>query len=399
MAAASPIKGNSGFQESPAQRPLVGMHPRQTLKRDRPLSLDKSSPPSSPPRKTRSSTAEFRKLCEDVGFQEDFPEEISLLPEEIRGHRTDEAWILRVMQEKYDDSLSEDDLSIVSLTADSLAAIGFRPSKIVEILDRIPEQFRPRQTTIYWAERIVSDDLSHLQNECPKYPFPHVNQFTRWPQQDQSSVPKGLQYVNLPDKFSRGSMSVGNHIKKLPGFPQAGPGEKILYHVTSHQSAREIVKKGIKLSVGKKDLDFSDSYGFYLAPEVDSCYTLMFTRTVGARAILVYKVDDNAQGGFTSNMLDLTENDDLWKEVVTCFRRGESQKVETLHETPFGMGLNKPFKDYDVVYGPWVQNVSDIVRRNAEPIPSEDQLQYLVQNETLAKRLHQSLKCVFFEPK
>ncbi|XP_019633076.1 PREDICTED: uncharacterized protein LOC109476534 [Branchiostoma belcheri] len=361
-------------------------------------------PNESPHHKTRprTETADFRKFCQDLGFQEKFPDDILFMPEEVRGHQTREEWILQLMQEKYEERLSEND-SMTSLTFDSLAALGFSYDKIQAILGRIPQRLRPYEETIYWAQQIVSDDLFHMQNECPIYPFNDASSYkvTSWPNQHEKTEvsTQDLTFVNMPG-FSRGSRSVGNSIKNLTGFPKAGPGELMLYHATSHDSVAHILKYGVDLEKGKKPSDFSNGYSFYLDPDVDSCYDFA-GRIKSAKAVLVFKVteEDFTSTDNTLNLCD-AKHKGLWQEVVKRHRQpaGVPKAVKKLQEE---FGLSKPYRNYDVVFGPWCKNIDEVMRPKMPqlPKPNEHQVQYMVQSQELADKLNQSLKCVLFFPK
>ena len=162
---------------------------------------------------------------------------------------------------------------------------------------------------------------------------------------------------------------------------------EIFYHGTSHESAEDIIASGIKLTKGKKGMDFSNGDGFYVSKD------LCLARERAARrfgqndsAVLVFqlrKVD--LRGDSNDRGLDLTNNNRRrqWKDLVKVF----------LSKKPSKRFL-RDLRGYDFIEGPMVaKGRYDI---SGFPIPKNDSYQLCVRTDNYASLFDRSLCAVIY---
>jgi len=168
----------------------------------------------------------------------------------------------------------------------------------------------------------------------------------------------------------------------LNDFVPQGEENIVLFHGTDHQSAVDILFRGIELCAGRRKRDFNSGSGFYLTEDLDEALNSAKS-TTRKPAILVFQVDreyfDDAQ------KLNLTNNEERWREIMSSFRSSK-RTART----------RKSLSSYDLIEGP----LATVMRSETsdelvlEPKPSLHQM-CLISDE-FAKRFENTLHSVLF---
>ena len=113
----------------------------------------------------------------------------------------------------------------------------------------------------------------------------------------------------------------------------------VLFHGTDHQSACDILFRGIDLCQGRQKRDFSCGSGFYLT---DNCEEALnwAKNTTTKPALLVFQVN-RQEHSTDSEKLNLFNDEQRWCEIVTSFRSGEKTAR-----------TRKSLAAYDLIEGP-----------------------------------------------
>lgn len=113
----------------------------------------------------------------------------------------------------------------------------------------------------------------------------------------------------------------------------------LLFHGTDHQSADNILNRGIYLPAGRQKRDFSSGKGFYVTSSLDQA-SKWARSTTSKPAILIFQVERNDLRN--AKKLDLTNNLEEWRKTVHYFRsdEGPAYKAKEIR------------KAYDLIEGP-----------------------------------------------
>ena len=158
----------------------------------------------------------------------------------------------------------------------------------------------------------------------------------------------------------------------------------VLFHGTDHQSAADILFRGIHLCAGRKKRDFNCGSGLYLTKDLDDALNWAKS-TTRKPAILVFQVDreyfDDAR------KLNLNNNEERWREIVSSFR---SSKRTARTRTSLS--------SYDLIEGPMAtvsrsETSDELV---FEPKPSSYQM-CLISDEFAARFQNTLHSILFFE--
>ena len=166
-------------------------------------------------------------------------------------------------------------------------------------------------------------------------------------------------------------------------------------HGTNHQSAKNIIEKGILLGEGAARQDFSDGSGFYLGNDLEEAVKWARHRYDDGEAVLIYQVDkkelrgdNNEKGLDLRNDEDEDEDEDEWERVVTEYRL-----------TGYGRRQKKPSQAYrnklkknHFIEGP----MASVSRTNPTPQEKVGTYQLCVRKEACAKLFDRSLSYVIF---
>ncbi|KAJ7381922.1 hypothetical protein OS493_038254 [Desmophyllum pertusum] len=160
-------------------------------------------------------------------------------------------------------------------------------------------------------------------------------------------------------------------------------GNIVLFHGTDHESARDILSRGIDLCAGRQKRDFSCGSGFYLTSSLDDSLTWAKS-TTAKPAVLMFQVN---QSGYLDDArtLNLNENEERWREIVSSFR---SDKLTAKTQ--------KSLRAYDLIEGP-VATVTTSETSDElvfEPKPSSYQMCLI--SDDFADKFRQTLHSIMF---
>lgn len=113
---------------------------------------------------------------------------------------------------------------------------------------------------------------------------------------------------------------------RVEGFPISLENEdyEVFFHGTSHDHARNIIDGGIKLTKGGERKDFSHLRGFYVTNQFDEALKNRWAlKRPSVSAVLVFRVH-RAYLREGRQALDLRQDEDQWKSVISAFRLGVS---------------------------------------------------------------------------
>ena len=240
-----------------------------------------------------------------LGLKIDFLDPLEEMEPEFRGHWTLKEWIVTFLQNNYQ-SLNTRDKT--SPTKDLLGGMGFDPSSaaIGTILKRADEM-QNHIEACEWAEIFIADEFKYnplLSQFVPKFTVGESSGFhlpskpgeesengkqqcylkpeiVSFVSQDQSNF-LGIaeEFPFVPPNFSVGmsstyaQCSIGNHAQDFLRDRGLSEDQRymVLFHGTDHQSAANILNRGIHLPAGRQKRDFSSGKGFYVTTSLDQAF-------------------------------------------------------------------------------------------------------------------------------
>lgn len=325
-------------------------------------------------------------VCSLLGLKLDFLDCLEETETKHRGHWTLEEWIVTLLQNK---CASMSTHKKVLLNEELLVAMGFDPvSAAVENIIARAGMMQLHLEACEWPEIFVADEFKYnpllSSGKVVKFPL------------NSSLTNEWFQLPRMPDQAkSEHNPNIMNLImKELDAtritqtlLSNSGPADErnvFLFHGTDHQSAADILDRGIHLSAGRQKRDFSCGSGFYLTKSLDEA--LNWTKSTTTKpAILMFQVNreyfDNAR------KLNLFENVEKWQEIVSTFRSGQgTARMEK--------SLSK--ESLDLIEGPRAtvrrsETCNDLV---LEPIPFSYQMCLI--SDDFAEKFEQTLYSVLF---
>ena len=324
------------------------------------------------------------RLCALLGLQLDFLDHLKEIPPEDCDHLKVCDWIITFLRNNYE---SANPANRSSPSKESLASIGFDPlgSSVETIMVRAGST-QHHIDACEIAEIFIRDQFKYnilLSPEVSRFPLlgNHTNIWFQLPEQtnDEDNYNIPVCHVNILNLVTVQSLASSGIRSILGGLVTKDNQNTVLFHGTDHQSACDILFRGIDLCQGRQKRDFSCGSGFYLTD--DSEKALNWAKNTTARpALLVFQVNrqehlDNAK------KLNLFENDKKWREIVSSFRSGKKTAK-----------TRKSLCAYDLIEGP-----VGTMRRNDstdeitfEPKPSSSQMCLISDDfaETFRKTLH-----------
>ena len=266
------------------------------------------------------------------------------MPSEFLDHWTIFDWISTFLNNKCKSVRS---IHKNTLSKELLDAIGFDSlSAAAEaIMMRSAEaSMKHHIEACEWAELFIQDELKYNPSISPlavKFPFQSnlANTWFQLPSLCESRNNNGeLCHVNIVNLVTKESQASGDTQSTLADILSQNEGDIVLFHGTDHQSAADILERGIDLCAGRKNRDFSCGAGFYLTKSLGDSLNWAKS-TTGKPAILVFQVDreyfDNAR------ILNLSEDERKWRDIVSSFRSGK-RTAKT----------RKSLKSHDLIEGP-----------------------------------------------
>ena len=324
------------------------------------------------------------RLCALLGLRLDFLDRLKEIPPEDCDHLKVCDWIITFLRNNYE---SASPANRSSPSKELLASIGFDPlgSSVETIMVRAGST-QHHIDACEMAEIFIRDQFKYnilLSPEVSRFPLlgNHTNIWFQLPEQtnDEDNYNIPVCHVNILNLVTVQSFASSGIRSILGGLVTKDNQNTVLFHGTDHQSACDILFRGIDLCQGRQKRDFSCGSGFYLTD--DSEKALNWAKNTTARpALLVFQVNrqehlDNAK------KLNLFENDKKWREIASSFRSGKKTAK-----------TRKSLCAYDLIEGP-----VGTMRRNDstdeitfEPKPSSSQMCLISDDfaETFRKTLH-----------
>ena len=324
------------------------------------------------------------RLCALLGLRLDFLDRLKEIPPEDCDHLKVCDWIITFLRNNYE---SASPANRSSPSKELLASIGFDPlgSSVETIMVRAGST-QHHIDACEMAEIFIRDQFKYnilLSPEVSRFPLlgNHTNIWFQLPEQtnDEDNYNIPVCHVNILNLVTVQSLASSGIRSILGGLVTKDNQNTVLFHGTDHQSACDILFRGIDLCQGRQKRDFSCGSGFYLTD--DSEKALNWAKNTTARpALLVFQVNrqehlDNAK------KLNLFENDKKWREIASSFRSGKKTAK-----------TRKSLCAYDLIEGP-----VGTMRRNDstdeitfEPKPSSSQMCLISDDfaETFRKTLH-----------
>ena len=324
------------------------------------------------------------RLCALLGLQLDFLDRLKEIPPEDCDHLKVCDWIITFFRNNYE---SANPANRSSPSKELLASIGFDPlgSSVETIMVRAGST-QYHIDACEMAEIFIRDQFKYnilLSPEVSRFPLlgNHTNIWFQLPEQtnDEDNYNIPVCHVNILNLVTVQSLASSGIRSILGGLVTKDNQNTVLFHGTDHQSACDILFRGIDLCQGRQKRDFSCGSGFYLTD--DSEKALNWAKNTTARpALLVFQVNrqehlDNAK------KLNLFENDKKWREIVSSFRSGKKTAK-----------TRKSLCAYDLIEGPvGTMRTKDSTNEIMfEPKPSSYQMCLISDDfaETFRKTLH-----------
>ena len=259
-----------------------------------------------------------------LGLRVDFLDRLEDVTLEDRDHLTLCDWIVTFLRKNFE-SVGLTDKSCPS--KELLASIGFDPlSSAVETIMARARNLQHHIDVCELAEIHIKDEFKYNLLLSPvAFRFPLQSNLTNsWFQLPRNidveeEVANQVWQVNILNLVTEESLVSGTTRSKLSDLIPLKDGKNvIMFHGTDHQSACEILFRGIDLCQGRQKRDFSCGSGFYLTDNSEEALNWA-KNTTAKPALLVFKVNrqeylDHAE------KLNLFENEQRWIENASSFR-------------------------------------------------------------------------------
>lgn len=334
----------------------------------------------------KSDTAQ---LCALLGLKLDFLDGFNEMPPEHRHHRTMADWIKITLK---DNAVKVNENSLGKAM---LQSIGFDPlsAAIETIIARSEFQGSMEQhiEAYEWAQLFVEDEFKYnplLSPLTPTFPF-KCSLTNTW--FDLTSIPDEeresninfncVRIINLPtNQFN----ACSNAQVKLSELLPRDDRKIVLYHGTDHESARQILLRGIYLYAGRQRRDFSCGKGFYLTNRID--YAWNWAKSLSARPAILSFVVSREYMENKPRKLDLNEDEEKWKKMVSSFRndRVTAKMLEDLDQS------------YDLIGGPIARVTKSEVSDELECKPKPSLYQLCLISDKFAEDFEKTLHSTIF---
>ena len=223
----------------------------------------------------------------------------------------------------------------------------------------------------------------NLFSKCSRFPYKKntVNEWFTLPVEDAELRGQPVNMINVDeDGKKRKCYATQNGVNKFPESLSYDNYE-VFFHGTSHKSAQNIMS-GIDVNKGRQALDFSSKDGFYLGDNFEQALRWTTSRKHTPPAVLVFRVKRNQLRGENNEKgLDLRNDQEKWKEVVTKFRSRDSDQIKE---------VRKCLEKYEFIEGPMALSL--------HPKLKPGSYQLCVKKNNCAELFNQSIhSVVFFE--
>ena len=283
------------------------------------------------------------RICALLGLQMDFLDRLDEVPPEDCDHFTLCNWIVIFLSNNHE---SVDSIDKNCLTKDLLAAIGFDPlSSAVDAIMARAGSTQHHIEACEVAELFIRDEFKYnplLSSLIGRFPFQShlTNSWFQLPPSttdEEGKEGEDLCHINIINLVTKEShASTQSMFRDLVSEDEQNV---VLFHGTDHQSAIDILFRGIDLCAGRQKRDFSCGSGFYLTDNFDESLNWA-SNTTAKPAILIFRVNRREHFDDASK-LNLYENEEKWCEIVSSFRSGK-RTVKT----------RKSLSEYDLIEGP-----------------------------------------------
>ena len=328
-------------------------------------------------------------LCAFLGLKLDFLDRLDIFPDDHFYHRSLCDWITIFLQ---NNSRSVSLEKKTRLTLELLDSIGFDPlSKAVEIIMARSSKGNTQchVEPCEWATIFIQDEFNYnlmLSPRVGKFPFESdlTNSWFQLPNTSYEESESSLHpcHVNVMNFVTTESNALKEIQSKLHGFLSQSDRVTVLYHGTDHHSAVDILFRGIHLSAGRQNRDFSCGSGFYLTKNLAEAVNWAAS-TTAKPAILVFQV--NQENLDCAKRLDLNNKEERWYEIVTSFRSGR-RTAET----------SKSVSAYDLIEGPQATMRYDGPCRELLWKPKPSSYQMCLISDDFAETFEKTLHSIFF---
>ena len=328
------------------------------------------------------------RVCSFLGLRLDFLDHLETVPLRIRNHRSLSDWIVSFLWENYE-SLSFSEKG--SLTKELLISIGFESLTSIEtILERscagnMQQHLEPCE----WAAIIVEDEFKYnllLSSQAEKFPFECNSRNTWFQRSRRNSMNEEHCPVKIKNLVVEKSEIHHNAESILRQLDLGQHQYTVFYHGTDHDSAKDILQRGVDLTTGRQKRDFSCGLGFYLTKDFSDA--LNWAKSITSKpALLIFQVKCGCFNKFRKRCFLDSIADDMkeWQKIVSLCRSGEvtaeSQKL---------------FTELDLLEGPKAiltgRNEND--QLILEPMPSSYQI--CLFSEEIAEEFYRSLHSILF---
>ena len=330
------------------------------------------------------------RLCSLLGLKLDFLDYLEEMPREQRSHREDSEWIKIFMEEnieKLDSTVKH------SLTIDLLERIGFdRFSLAVEII-MARSQAGSGENHVEaseLAQMFIKDEFKYnplLSTRTSKFPFQSsiTNKWVPLPhtipkEEIQSNI--NLSSVNIMNLVTKESDAYNKARTAISAMMPKDDKTIVLYRGTDHQSAQQILVRGIYLNAGRQKRDFSCGKGFYLTTGMEDAFNWA-KQTTEKPAIIIFAVNRTYLS--KTPKLNLFEDARKWREIASCFRTATRTAI-----------TRESIQQYDMIEGPVALmmrhgNLAELV---IEPKPSSYQM--CLTSDRFAEDFEKTLHSVVF---
>ena len=284
-------------------------------------------------------------ICSFLGLRQNFVlQRLEKISPEDHDHLTLCDWIVAFVQNSFE-SVSSTDKS--SPSEELLASIGFDPlSSAAETMLACARNMQHHIDLGEVAEIFIRDQFKYnvsLSSVTFIFPF-RSNSTNTWfrlsrSTSDVENEGSSVCHVNLINLVTVESHAYRILRSELGNLLSKDDQNFVLFHGTDHQSACDILFRGIDLCQGRQKRDFSCGSGFYLTDNSEEALNWA-QNTTAKPALLVFQA--NRQELFTdSENLNLFDDEQRWCEIVSSFRSGKKTAR-----------TRKSLAAYDLIEGP-----------------------------------------------
>ncbi|XP_067025287.1 uncharacterized protein [Acropora muricata] len=329
-------------------------------------------------------------LCSSLGLKLDFLDRLETFSDDHLHHRSLCDWISNFLQNNSKSVTLE---KKTRLTLELLDSIGFDPFSAA--VETIMARSSKGNTQYHiepceWARIFIQDEFNYnplFSSRVDTFPFESdlTNSWFQLPNTNYEESESSLDpcHVNINNLVTTESNALKDIRSKLDGFLAQRDCATVLYHGTDHDSAADILFRGIHLRAGRQNRDFSCGSGFYLTKNLDEAVNWAASTTTKP-AILVFQVS-HEENLNNAKRLDLNNEVEKWFEIVTSFRSGR-RTAKTW----------KSVSAYDLIEGPQATMRYDEASPELLWKPKPSSYQMCLISDDFAETFEKTLHSIFF---